>query len=77
MFGRPFAQGTPTRLARFTPMDLGLHTPEYWEARAEEARTRSEDLKDPAAKRSLLAIAAIYEHMARRAARKEQDQFPV
>lgn len=58
-------------------MELGPYTPEYWEARAEEARTRSDDLKDPDAKRSLLAIAAIYEHMARRAARKEEGRSSV
>ncbi len=57
-------------------MEMGLHSPEYWEARAEEARTRSEDLKDPAAKRSLLAIAAIYQHLAQRAAKKEQAAHP-
>ena len=55
-------------------METGLHTPEYWEARAEEARTRSEGFKDPTARRSLLAIAAIYEHLVRRAAQKEQDR---
>jgi hypothetical protein len=54
--------------------EIELHTPEYWEARADEVRTKAADLHDPDARKSLLVIATIYEHMARRAALRERKQ---
>ena len=43
--------------------------PEYWRARAEETRTKAEQMRDPVAKATLNGIADSYEMLATRAAR--------
>lgn len=37
----------------------------YWQARAEEARTRADRMRDPESKRTMLEIAESFERMAR------------
>ena len=49
----------------------GLQTSEYWRERAEEARTKADQMRDPTAKITMLEIAQKYEGMAERAARWE------
>jgi hypothetical protein len=39
-------------------------TADYWRARAEEARTQAGEMRDPTAKRTLLAIAENYGQLA-------------
>ena len=41
-----------------------INDPKYWRERAEEARSISELLEDPEAKRQILAIAASYDRLA-------------
>jgi len=48
-----------------------LHGSKYWHERAEEARTRAEEMHDSQAKLTMLNIAAMYERMADRAANRE------
>jgi hypothetical protein len=40
------------------------HDPEHWRRRAEESRRIAERLDDPAAKQTMLEIAASYEQLA-------------
>lgn len=40
---------------------------ELWRKRAEEARAKAEAIRDAAAKKSMLEVAAAYDEMARRA----------
>jgi len=47
-----------------------INDPAYWRSRAEEARTIAEQIDEPDAKRTMLEIAAGYERMAVRAARR-------
>ena len=42
-------------------------TAEYWLKKAEEARTRADEMRDPAAIESMLDIASKYDVMAQRA----------
>lgn len=42
-----------------------VHSPDYWQERAEEARARSEDMLDNHTKALMLGIADTYEHIAR------------
>jgi len=51
-----------------------LHTSDYWHERAEEARTRAEEMHDSQAKLTMLNIATMYERMADRAANREGAQ---
>jgi hypothetical protein len=48
-----------------------MRTAEYWRSKAEEARTRAEGMKTADAQAAMLAIAASYEAMAERAAKRE------
>ena len=45
----------------------------FWRARAEEARTRAEGMRDDDARRTMLMIADKYERLAERAAAREKD----
>jgi hypothetical protein len=40
--------------------------PDYWHSKAEEARTRGEEMHDPDARRTMLQIAMMYSGMALR-----------
>jgi hypothetical protein len=42
-------------------------TPDYWRARAEEARANAARMKDPEAKQALNTIAKVYDQLAERA----------
>jgi hypothetical protein len=46
-------------------------TSDYWRERAEEARTKADQMRDATAKTIMLEIAQKYEAMAERAARRE------
>jgi hypothetical protein len=41
-------------------------TPDYWHAKAEEARAQAEEMRDPDARSTMLQIAMIYSAMALR-----------
>jgi hypothetical protein len=45
--------------------DMPIESPEYWRQRAEEARTRSEQVLDSTTKALLLEIADSYERIAK------------
>ena len=45
---------------------------EYWSARAEEARTIAERMKDKDTRNTMLGIVRSYEHLAQRAKEREQ-----
>ncbi len=47
-------------------------TPEYWRARAEEARTRAEDMRDPHTREIMLRIARDYDMLAARTEERER-----
>jgi hypothetical protein len=42
-------------------------TPEYWRARAEEARAQADQMRQPDAKQALEKIAVIYDQLAEQA----------
>ena len=44
-----------------------LTNPEYWRARADEARAQADQMRDHDAKQALLNIAGIYEQLAKQA----------
>ncbi len=46
---------------------MTMNTAEFWLAKAEEARTKGEQMHDLDARATLLEIAATYERMAQRA----------
>jgi len=46
-------------------------TSAHWHDRAEEAYALAEQMRDPSAKSALLMVAAMYDAMARRAAKRE------
>jgi hypothetical protein len=48
---------------------MRLHSPEYWQARAEEARTLAESTRSVVGHDEMLAIADQYEELARRSER--------
>jgi hypothetical protein len=52
------------------PDDDGLWTSEYWRDRAEEARARAGEMRDPEAKTTMLRIAEMYDSLAERVARR-------
>jgi hypothetical protein len=54
-------------------MPITFGEPEYWRERAEVARRQAEQMDDPEVKEAMLAIAANYEKIARRA---EATQTP-
>ena len=45
--------------------------PAYWLRKAEEARTRADDMRDPGAKKTFHDIAASYDRMAQRVEDRE------
>ena len=45
--------------------DVPIETPDYWRKRAEEARTRSEQVRDSITKALILETAESYERMAK------------
>ena len=47
-----------------------VNDPEHWKNRAEEMRATAEDVKDPMAREMMLGIAADYEKLAERAAKR-------
>jgi hypothetical protein len=47
-----------------------LHDPEYWRARAAEARTEASRMTDPRAKKHLLEMADNYEQLAEQQERR-------
>jgi hypothetical protein len=51
----------------------GLRTPEYWRDRAEEARAKADEMRDPAARETMLDVAKSYERMAKLASRRSSD----
>jgi len=62
-----------------------IEIPDYWRSRAEEARVTADAMRDLETKRSMLGIAAGYDHMALRAearitaktvSRSETDAVP-
>jgi hypothetical protein len=53
------------------PNDNAPRSSTYWLDKAEEARTRSEGMRDPTAAQTLLRVAQFYDLMARRAAQRE------
>jgi hypothetical protein len=48
----------------------------YWRERAEESRAQAEQMRDPTAKRTLLAIAQNYDQLAEQAERVRLASFP-
>ena len=53
-------------------MPVTFGTPEYWRARAEEARTLAEQMTNPDARKATLEAAAGYELLANRADAKQR-----
>jgi hypothetical protein len=51
-----------------------LNNPAHWHLRAQEAQLLAAQLQDPVAKAATLKIAAEYERLAARAARREADE---
>jgi hypothetical protein len=49
------------------PMSLILEIPSYWRSRAEQSRVTAGEMEYSGARRSMLGIAAGYDHMALRA----------
>ena len=49
----------------------GNYTAAYWQARAEEARSRAEAMRDGHARKALTTVAQMYERMAVRAEERE------
>jgi hypothetical protein len=49
-----------------------LFSAQHWRARAAEARSVAEQIKDPQARRIMLEIATSYDKLVDRAAKKEQ-----
>lgn len=49
------------------PMSSILEIPGYWRSRAEQSRATADEMEYPGAKRSMLGIAAGYDHLALRA----------
>ena len=47
-----------------------INDPEHWRARAEEARTIAEAMRDAQARESMLRVALEYENLAQRAERR-------
>jgi len=47
-----------------------INDPKLWRERAEEARTKAEEITDPDSKRRMLRLARDYEELARRAERR-------
>ena len=47
-----------------------INDPKYWRDRAEETRTRAEQMHDPNSRRRMLRIAEDYEELAKRAERR-------
>ena len=45
--------------------DIPIESPDYWRTRAEEARTRSEQMLDSTTKALMLGIADTYERIAK------------
>ena len=43
---------------------MPLHTPEYWRERAEEARAEMESMRDPDARKTMLAVVKHCEEVA-------------
>ena len=54
-----------------TSTDDGLRGSGYWHERAEEARSKAEEMRSGDAQSAMLDIAAMYERMAKRAAERE------
>jgi hypothetical protein len=46
---------------------MGTFTPDYWRARAEEARANAAQMKDRETKQALYRIAKVYDQLAERA----------
>ena len=46
------------------PLVQSLRTPEHWRLRAEEARRVADEMSNPAARASMLAVAESYDHIA-------------
>jgi hypothetical protein len=44
-----------------------LDNPDYWRARADQARAQAEQMRDQDAKQALLGIANVYERLAKNA----------
>ena len=49
----------------------GHHTAAYWRARAEEARSRTQDMRDGHARTAMTIVAEMYDRMAMRADERE------
>jgi hypothetical protein len=58
-------------------VENGLRNSTYWFSRAEEARTRAEEMHDLAAVATMLDVARLYEVMAKRALEREARQGPL
>jgi hypothetical protein len=52
-------------------VDVPERNAAYWSNKAEEARTRTDQMHDPTAKQTMLDIAASYDRMAQRAEGRE------
>jgi hypothetical protein len=51
--------------------DDGLRSSSYWRERAEEVRTKAEEMRGGDAQSAMLDIAAMHDRMAKRAAERE------
>jgi hypothetical protein len=51
----------------------GLRTPKYWRDRAEEARTKADEMRDAATRDVMLGVAKSYERMVKLASRRADD----
>jgi hypothetical protein len=53
-----------------------INDPKHWLDRAKEARALAEQMDDPEAKRTMLAIADDYERLAKRAEERAAGRWP-
>ena len=53
-------------------VNVNDYSSRYWRERAEESRTRSEEMRDPDAKATMMRISQMYEHLAELVARREK-----
>jgi hypothetical protein len=55
---------TPVKTNITPPDPSRLNDPRHWRDKAEEARTKAEEMKDPISRKNMDRVALTYEHLA-------------